>query len=112
MAIKVISSQSEPLKEGESWWVAAPNNGNLELCIPENAHCICKKYWEDFQKNIVYPIVGNDPDNGYISLMAKDTVYKMPYYVFNRYFDAQPFLRHVRNKVSKRTVPQNLRFKG
>lgn len=99
--IKNISPKSEPLKEGESFWVISPNDGQLELDFPNGSYCICTKSWEDFEKDVIYPIVGSSTDIGYISLLAKSTiVYNMPHYVFARYFDINAFVKYREHQPS------------
>jgi hypothetical protein len=112
MAYIIISPQDEPLKNGESWWIIHPNDGELEFKVPRDAWVICLKSWEGFVKGIVYQIVSNDSDNGYISILSSDNIYKMPYYVFARYFDANSLIRRAnRNKYINNNTP-NTTFTG
>jgi len=96
----VINPKDEPIRNGESWWIVHPNDGYLELDIPSGAYTLCLRPFGIFKVNIVYQIIGDDSKNGWVSLLAGETVYKMPYYVFARYFDFQAFLRK-RNITTK-----------
>ena len=84
-----------PLEEGESWWVVHPNRSMCEFKVPDNAITVCTETFLGYMKGIVYSIIKNDSDNGWITLKSDSQVTEMPYYVFARYFDAEAFVRGV-----------------
>jgi hypothetical protein len=95
---------SYPRKTGESWWIVDVNNKFLEFKAPVNAFALCVNNVEEFQKGTLYKIVANEEDHGYISLSVFNNVYKMPYYLFARHFDAEAFVKNMSYQLPKRKV--------
>jgi hypothetical protein len=90
-----ILPESFPMKPGESWWIIHPNNAYAEFIAPVGAMTICKEDFLNFKRDILYMIIGNDNNNGWITLKTEDMVVLMPYYVFARYFDAEVFIKNI-----------------
>lgn len=88
-----LNPQDYPLKQGESWWVVSPNNGNAEFVAPPGAITVCLKGFLGFDGGMIYPVLNNDNNNGWITLGCRNEIVEMPYYVFARFFDAEAFVR-------------------
>jgi len=90
-----VDPMSFPLQEGESWWVVHPNLSNCEFKVPNGAITVCTSDFLCFSANTAYTILGNDSNNGWITLQGTNSVWEMPYYLFARHFDAEAFVRGV-----------------
>jgi len=96
---------SYPLEKNESWWVVHPNNSNCEFKVPEGGITLCIGNLLDFRPGTTYQLLNDDSVNGWITIASKNSVVRMPYYVFARYFDAECFVRPVgNNKPSQPTI--------
>lgn len=114
MAYREISPESEPLKSGESWWIINPNNGYCEFSAPQGCYARCTKRFQDFMPDVMYEITGNEPNCGWISLRVFEDVYRMPYYVFARYFDSEAFVknRSIHHQYPAVGRPRDIFYKG
>lgn len=103
-----IDPMDYPLKDGESWWMIQPNDGQLELKIPIGAAAVCVLEFLDFGRGIAYRIVGTDDDQGWVSIEGHGIVFEMPRYIFARHFDAIPFIKGgvIRGAISE--LPQTI----
>ena len=100
-----LNPMEYPLKKGESWYLTHPNNKNCEFKVPQGGVTLCMNSLFDFTAGRIYEISDNDPDNGWITVACKETVVKMPYYVFARYFDAECFVRGTFSVEGKKVEP-------
>lgn len=89
-----LNPMDYPLKEGESWWMVHPNDGKLVLKIPTGAPALSTENFLSFKKDKVYQITSVDDDQGWVTIENSEEVCEMPRYVFARYFDAVPFVKH------------------
>ena len=105
MQIITLNPINYPLEKGESWYVVHPNQQNVEFRVPEGAVTLCTSSLLDFQTGRTYEIYHNDPNNGWLSVMSKERMVKMPYYVFARYFDAECFVRGTFSVEGKKVEP-------
>ena len=102
MPLVVLRSEDYPMIPGEeSWFYIHPNDANYEFFIPVGAAGVCiKPLLGQFKNNIPYSIVNYDSENGWISIQLKEDTYKMPLYLFCRYFDAEAFVRKEKKRES------------
>jgi len=81
-----------PIKNGESWWIVNPNNGNCLFKVPCGAITLCLDNFKGFIKNVAYRVVASDDHNGWVTVLGNGDLYDMPQYLFSRYFDAESFV--------------------
>ena len=88
-----ISPEEYPPKQGESWWVVHPNS-EAEFRVPMGAVTCCtsEQSFLGFEYGTVYPIVGCDNHNGWITLRRGEDLVDMPQYLYSRHFDAEAFV--------------------
>jgi len=97
--LKVLKAVDYPMIPGqERWFYVDPNNSYCEFSVPQNAAAVCvQPLLQKFEVNKAYQISDYDRENGWVSVWAGsetgDDVYRMPLYVFARYFDAEAFVR-------------------
>ena len=88
-----IDPNNYPLLRGESWWVVHPNNSKCEFKVPTGAITVCTNDFLGFEQSKVYNVLGDDPNNGWITVLCGVNIIEMPYYIFARKFDAEAFIR-------------------
>ena len=101
-----VDPMEYPLRDGESWWMIQPNDGELELKVPVGAAPVCVEEFLDFGKGTAYRVVAVDDDQGWVSVEGHGTVFEMPRYNFARYFDAVPFIKggHIRGAIPEEAM--------
>jgi len=100
MTLVVLKPEDYPMLVGqENWFLIHPNNIDCEFCVPVGAAAVCKQpLLGIFHKNLPYPLVNYDKDHAWITVqLSPEVFYKMPLYVFARHFDAEAFVRRVRD---------------
>ena len=85
-----------PILTSEHWWIIHPNTRNVEFKIPSGAVTACTNDFLEFKRGIVYRIVSQDKNNGWVSVADKETIVEMPEYLFARNFDAEIFIRGIK----------------
>ena len=72
--------------------------------VPDEACTVCiKDFRPMFSAGTVYNIFRSDSE-GWVKVLAHDTIYEMPQYIFGRHFDAEVFIR----SIYKRTLPDEV----
>lgn len=104
-----IDPMEYPLQKGESWWIIHPNYSKCEFKVPVGGITACLVNFMSFKKGTIYPIVRDDPNNGWVTIASSEEVVEMPYYVFKRYFDSEVFIRG-REEKKLRPFPKITKF--
>jgi hypothetical protein len=109
---KRIDPIDYPPLQGEKWWIVHPNAAEAELRIPEGAVTSCLKDFMDFKAGTIYPILDVDSHNGWIGVFIGEDIIEMPQYLFDRYFDAEIFIRAPEKKIKRDVNWNQVKFRG
>ena len=95
MQYRKIDPMDYPLKGGEAWYIAHPNEAGCKFVVPNGAVTVCLESFESFSSGIAYRVLGTDNHNGWVNVSSMEAIYSMPHYVFARHFDVQCFIHGV-----------------